>query len=41
MPGAAAYPLIEYEHHTLGTIELDLDRGLDCPATCFRSGLAE
>jgi thiol-disulfide isomerase/thioredoxin len=37
-PGA--YLLIEHERHTSGTIELELDAGVECYATCFTPGLA-
>jgi hypothetical protein len=37
-PGA--YPLIEHERHTSGVIELELDTGVECYATCFTPGLA-
>ena len=37
-PGA--YPLIEHERHTAGILELALDTGVECLATCFTPGLA-
>jgi hypothetical protein len=37
-PGA--YPLIEHERHTAGVLELELDPGVECLATCFTPGLA-
>jgi hypothetical protein len=37
-PGA--YPLIEHERHTAGVIELEVDPGVRCYATCFTPGLA-
>jgi thiol-disulfide isomerase/thioredoxin len=37
-PGA--YPLVEHEHHTAGVLELELDHGVRCHATCFTPGLA-
>lgn len=37
-PGA--YPLIEHERHTAGVLELELDAGVDCHATCFTPGPA-
>jgi hypothetical protein len=37
-PGAL--PLIEHEHHTAGTITLELGPGVQCLATCFTPGLA-
>jgi thiol-disulfide isomerase/thioredoxin len=37
-PGA--YLLIEHERHSSGTIELELDAGVECYATCFTPGLA-
>jgi hypothetical protein len=36
-PGA--YPLIEYEHHTAGVLDLDVGPGVECLATCFTPGL--
>jgi thiol-disulfide isomerase/thioredoxin len=36
-PGA--YPLIEHERHTTGVLELELDAGLECLATCFTPGI--
>jgi thiol-disulfide isomerase/thioredoxin len=37
-PGA--YRLTEHAHHTRGAIELDLDPGVVCHATCFTPGVA-
>jgi hypothetical protein len=37
-PGA--YPLVEHERHTAGTLTLGLDPGVECLATCFTPGLA-
>lgn len=37
-PGA--YPLIEHERHTAGTIQLEIGPGVKCYATCFTPGLA-
>jgi thiol-disulfide isomerase/thioredoxin len=37
-PGA--YPLLEHDRHTTGTVELELDAGVSCLATCFTPGLA-
>jgi hypothetical protein len=37
-PGA--YPLLEYERHTEGVLELELGAGVECLATCFTPGLA-
>ena len=37
-PGA--YPLVEHERHTTGTIEIELSPGVECCATCFTPGLA-
>lgn len=37
-PGA--YPLIEHEHHTKGTLILKIGDGVQCLATCFTPGLA-
>ncbi|HEY2767434.1 MAG TPA: DipZ protein [Solirubrobacteraceae bacterium] len=37
-PGA--YPLVEHERHTAGVLALELDRGVQCHATCFTPGLA-
>jgi hypothetical protein len=37
-PGA--YPLIEHEHHTNGTLTLKIGEGARCLATCFTPGLA-
>lgn len=37
-PGA--YPLIEHERHTAGTLELELGSGVHCHAVCFTPGLA-
>ncbi len=37
-PGA--YELIAHERHSAGVIELELDAGLECLATCFTPGLA-
>ncbi len=37
-PGA--YPLIEHDRHTEGILELEIDAGVRCHATCFTPGLA-
>jgi len=37
-PGA--YPLIEHDRHTAGTLELEIGPGVQCHATCFTPGLA-
>lgn len=37
-PGA--YPLVEHSQHTCGSLELELDTGVLCHATCFTPGLA-
>jgi thiol-disulfide isomerase/thioredoxin len=37
-PGA--YPLIEHERHTAGTLELEIGPGVRCYATCFTPGVA-
>jgi hypothetical protein len=37
-PGA--YPLIEHERHTVGTLALEIGAGLRCHATCFTPGVA-
>lgn len=37
-PGA--YPLIEHDRHTTGTIELEIGPGVSCHATCFTPGVA-
>ena len=37
-PGA--YPLLEHERHTAGTLELQIGAGVSCLATCFTPGLA-
>jgi thiol-disulfide isomerase/thioredoxin len=37
-PGA--YALVEHKRHTSSTIELELDAGVECHATCFTLGLA-
>lgn len=34
------YPLIEYGRHTAGVLELELDPGVRCHATCFTPGVA-
>ena len=36
-PGA--YPLLEHDRHTLGTVELEVGRGVNCLATCFTPGV--
>ena len=36
-PGA--YPLIEHTSHRAGVLELELDRDVQCAATCFMPGL--
>jgi hypothetical protein len=37
-PGA--YPLVEHERHTTGTLALEIGPGVRCLATCFTPGLA-
>ena len=37
---AGAYPLIEHERHTVGTVSLECASGVECLATCFTPGLA-
>jgi thiol-disulfide isomerase/thioredoxin len=37
---AGAYPLIEHERHTTGTLTLEIGPGVQCLATCFTPGLA-
>ncbi len=37
-PGA--YPLLEHERHTVGTLELAIGPGVSCLATCFTPGIA-
>ena len=37
-PGA--YALIEHDRHTTGELELTLDGGVRCLATCFTPGVA-
>jgi thiol-disulfide isomerase/thioredoxin len=37
-PGA--YPLVEHDHHTTAMLELEIDTGVQCLATCFTPGLA-
>ena len=37
---AGAYRLIEHERHSAGELELELDDGVRCAATCFTPGLA-
>jgi len=37
-PGA--YPLVEHERHTTGTLALEIGPGVQCLATCFTPGLA-
>jgi thiol-disulfide isomerase/thioredoxin len=37
-PGA--YPLLEHDRHTAGTIELEVGTGARCLATCFTPGVA-
>jgi thiol-disulfide isomerase/thioredoxin len=37
-PGA--YPLIEHDRHRSGILEIRLDPGVDCLATCFTPGVA-
>jgi thiol-disulfide isomerase/thioredoxin len=37
-PGA--YPLLEHDRHTKGTLELEIGSGVRCLATCFTPGLA-
>jgi hypothetical protein len=36
---AGAYPLLEYERHTAGVLELEIGAGVECLATCFTPGL--
>jgi len=38
-PGA--YSLLEHEHHTVGVLELHLQGGVRCLATCFTPGLEQ
>jgi thiol-disulfide isomerase/thioredoxin len=38
LPGA--YPLVEHDRHTVGTLELEIGPGVQCHATCFTPGLA-
>jgi hypothetical protein len=38
--GPGAYPLIEHERHTAGTLAFELGEGVVCEATCFTPGLA-
>lgn len=37
---AGAYQLIAHERHTAGVLDLELERGLVCHATCFTPGVA-
>jgi hypothetical protein len=37
--GAGAYELIAHERHTEGVLELTLDAGVRCHATCFTPGM--
>ena len=37
---AGAYLLLEHERHTAGVLELELDAGVVCHATCFTPGCA-
>jgi thiol-disulfide isomerase/thioredoxin len=37
-PGA--YPLVEHERHTVGTLVLEIGAGARCHATCFTPGVA-
>lgn len=37
-PGA--YPLVEHERHTVGTLQLEIGPGVRCYATCFTPGVA-
>ncbi len=37
-PGA--YLLVEHERHTQGVLDLQLDAGVECLATCFTPGVA-
>lgn len=37
-PGA--YLLVQHERHTLGVLDLQLDAGVECLATCFTPGVA-
>ena len=36
-PGA--YPLIEHDRHTIGSLELEIGPGVKCVATCFTPGV--
>jgi hypothetical protein len=40
LKAAGAYPLLEHERHTGGTLELRPGGGVSCLATCFTPGLA-
>jgi thiol-disulfide isomerase/thioredoxin len=37
---AGAYPLLEHDRHTKGTLELEIGAGVRCLATCFTPGVA-
>jgi hypothetical protein len=37
---AGAYPLVEHERHSTGTLTLEIDTSVRCLATCFTPGLA-
>jgi thiol-disulfide isomerase/thioredoxin len=37
---AGAHPLLEHQHHTEGVLELSINDGLCCLATCFTPGIA-
>ncbi len=37
---AGAYSLIEHEHHTAATLDLQIGPGVECLGTCFTPGLA-
>jgi hypothetical protein len=36
---SGAYPLVEHDRHTAGTLELHVGDGVECLATCFTPGL--
>ena len=36
-PGA--YPLVEHDRHTIGSLELEIGPGLECVVTCFTPGV--
>jgi len=37
-PGA--YPLLEHDRHTAGVLDMELESGVSCLATCFTPGIA-